>query len=60
MRLVGILALAVGAAGAAYAIHAALTARRPTDLAWALVAPLAIGLAVIGVVTTVFPGFLGT
>ena len=41
-------------------LRAALTARRPTDLAWALVAPLAIGLAVIGVVTTVFPGFLGT
>ena len=58
MRLVGILALLLGSAGTAYATWASFHARRPLDLAWGLLAPFAAFLAILGLITTVFPDFL--
>jgi hypothetical protein len=58
VRLVGILMLVVGLAGAVRAVDRAYTARRPHDLAWATLAPAFVLLALLGLVTTAFPGFL--
>lgn len=58
MILVGILAFAAGVAGTAYAIGGAFSARRPMDLVWAAAAPVAVVLAIVGLVTIVSPDFL--
>jgi len=58
VRLLGILALAAGIAVSAYSTVAAFRARRPADLAWALVAPIAVLLAFVGLVTVVSPSLL--
>jgi hypothetical protein len=41
-----------------HAIPAAFRARRPLDLIWALVAPVAVVILVVGLVSIVFPGFV--
>ena len=58
MRLLGILALLLGIGGTVYAADATFRARRPMDLAWAIVAPLAAVVAIVGLVTVVSPSFL--
>lgn len=58
MRLLGILLLVVGVGGTAYAGDAAFRSRRPADLAWAVAAPVAAVLAIVGLLTVVSPGFL--
>jgi hypothetical protein len=58
VRLLGLLALFVGIAGTVVAVPAAFRARRPADLVWALVAPLAVVAVVFGLVSIVFPGFV--
>jgi hypothetical protein len=58
VRLLGILALAAGIFGTVIATPAAFRARRPADLAWALLAPAAALLAIAGLVTIVSPSLL--
>ena len=58
MRLIGIVALIAGLVGTLHATTAAFRAPRPLDLVWALVAPVAAILAIVGLVTIVSPGFL--
>lgn len=58
MRLLGILMFVAGLAGTVYAGDAAFRSRRPADLAWALAAPAAALLAIVGLVTVISPGFL--
>ena len=56
MRLLGLL-LALGAGGAAaYFIRATFASRRPHDVVFALLAPLALGLAILGLVLVFVPG----
>lgn len=58
MRLVGILAFVLGIVGTVVAADQAFRARRPVDLAWAIAAPIAALLAILGLVTMISPGFL--
>lgn len=58
MRLIGILALILGLAGTLHASAAMFRASRPLDLVWALVAPVAALLTIVGLVTIISPGFL--
>jgi hypothetical protein len=58
VRLIGILALIAGLTGTVHATRAAFRAPRPLDLVWAVVAPAAAILAIVGLVTIVSPGFL--
>jgi hypothetical protein len=58
MRLLGIVALIAGVVGTARAVPAALGGRRPADLAWALAAPVAVLMAVLGAVALVCPDAL--
>ncbi len=58
MRLVGILAFVLGIVGTVVAADQAFRARRPVDLAWAIAAPIAALLAILGLVTVISPGFL--
>jgi hypothetical protein len=48
----------VGIAGTVHAVPAAFRARRPLDLVWALIAPLAVVALVVGLVSVVFPEFI--
>ena len=54
----GLALVAGGAAGAAWALRAATSRRRPMDLAGALLAPLFVAAAVVGGVMCCVPGFL--
>jgi hypothetical protein len=54
----GLVLVASGAAGAAWAVRAATSRRRPVDLAGALLAPLFVAAACVGGVICFVPGFL--
>jgi len=58
VRLLGILALVAGIVITVIATPAAFRARRPADLAWALLAPAGVLLAIAGLVTVVSPKLL--
>lgn len=57
MRVIGALLFAAGGAGAAYAMWAVYHRRRPADVAYAVLAPLAVLVAVTGLVLVFVPDF---
>ena len=59
MRVLGALLFLLGGGGTGYAVHAALTRRRPLDVAFSLAAPLALVVALLGLLLVFVPGFLG-
>jgi hypothetical protein len=59
VRWLGILLFVGGGAGTAWATRAAYAGSRPRDLAFAVLAPVALLLAVTGLVLAFVPGFLG-
>lgn len=59
MRGLGILLFCAGAAATALATVAAFERRRPMDLVFALAAPIAVLVAVLGLVLAFVPGFFG-
>ena len=59
MQLLGALLFALGSAGTAYATWATFHRKRPVDVAFAVVAPVAVAVAVIGLVLVFVPGFFG-
>lgn len=59
MSGLGALLVVAGSAGTAFAVRAALTRKRPIDLAAALAAPVALAVALLGGVLALVPGFLG-
>ena len=58
MRVLGLLLFALAAGGAAYSTWAIFASRRPRDVAYALIAPLAYLLAIMGLVLVFAPEFL--
>jgi hypothetical protein len=59
VRILGILLAVLGAAGTALSVRGALSRPRPVDVAFALAAPCAVALALLGLVLAFVPGFLG-
>lgn len=59
MRALGALVFVLAAGGTAYLTRAMLSSRRPRDVVFALLAPLALALAIVGLVLVFVPGFLG-
>ena len=57
MRLLGILLLVLGATGAVRSIRGIFEERRPRDVGFALLAPVAIATALTGAVLIFVPGF---
>ncbi len=57
MRILGVLLFVGGAAGTAYATWAIYGRKRPQDVLFAVLAPLAMVIALIGLVLTFVPGF---
>ena len=59
MRLVGILLFAGGGFATAYAVRAVYSQRRPRDVFFAVSAPLAALIALLGLVLIFVPEFFG-
>jgi formate-dependent nitrite reductase membrane component NrfD len=59
VRVIGVLLFLLGAAGVAFAIRIALSRRKPLDLIAALLAPVAVVVAILGLLLVLVPGFLG-
>ena len=59
MRLLGLLLLVVGAVGAVRAIRGIYEEKRPRDVGFAMLAPLAIAAALAGALLLFVPGFFG-
>lgn len=59
MRLLGLLLLVLGSAGTVAGVSRVLRERRPRDLMWALIAPAALALALLGALLVFVPDFLG-
>jgi hypothetical protein len=57
MRIVGVFAFIGFGAATAYAVHASFTRRRPLDLLFGLVAPVALIGALVGILLLFVPGF---
>ena len=60
MRYVGIVLLLLGVLGVAYFLAGAFARRRPLDVAFALAAPVALCLVVLGALLLFVPGFLSS
>jgi hypothetical protein len=58
MRILGALLFVAGAAATAYATVAIHRRRRPADVAFAALAPLAAALALLGLLLVFVPDFL--
>lgn len=58
MRIVGVLLFALGVAATAYTLRHIDQSRRPLDVAFAIAAPAAALLALLGLVLMFVPGFL--
>ena len=58
MWLVGILLFLAGSGATAYSIQAIDRRRRPADVAFAIAAPLAALIALLGLILIFVPGFL--
>lgn len=58
MRLLGALLFLAGATATAYSTWAVFHSRRPRDVAFAVAAPVAVILALTGLVLVFVPGFL--
>jgi hypothetical protein len=59
VRVLGALLFVAGAAGTAYATWATYTHRRPVDVMFAVLAPVAALVALTGLVLAFVPGFFG-
>lgn len=59
MRIVGVLLFALGIAATAYSLRRIDESRRPVDVAFAVAAPIAALVALLGLVLMFVPGFLG-
>lgn len=59
MRYLGLLTFITGGAATAYATWATYNRHRPRDVMFAILAPLALLVALTGLVLTFVPGFLG-
>ena len=57
MRVLGALLFAVGAVATAYSVRGAFGGRRPRDLAFAIAAPLAFIIGLVGLLLVFVPGF---
>lgn len=59
MRVLGALLFLLGGAGTAYATWASYHRGRPLDVAFAVAAPVALALALAGLLLVFVPGFFG-
>ena len=59
MRFLGALLFVLGGAGAAFCTWGMYTRGRPRDVAFAVLSPVAVALALVGLVLLFVPGFLG-
>jgi hypothetical protein len=59
VRIVGALLFLLGGAGTAYATWATYQETRPKDVLFALAAPLAFLVALVGLLLVFVPGFFG-
>jgi hypothetical protein len=59
VRFVGALLFLLGAAGTGYSVWASFERNRPLDVAFAVAAPLAFALALVGLLLVFVPGFFG-
>ncbi len=57
VRLLGALLFLAGAAGTAYATWATFEKRRPLDIAFGALAPVALIIALVGLLLVFVPGF---
>jgi hypothetical protein len=58
MRVLGALVFLLAGGGAAYLTWATFASRRPRDVVFALLAPLALLIAILGLVLVFAPSFL--
>lgn len=59
MRILGVLMFVLGGAGTAYATWASYNRKRPLDVVFAAAAPVALILALSGLILAFVPGFFG-
>ena len=59
MRVLGALLFIAGVAATTAAVRASFSRRRPLDVAFGLLAPVALAVAFAGAVLLFVPGFLG-
>ena len=59
MRFVGALLFLLGGGGVAYSVPAMFAAARPRDVAFAVLAPVALTVALTGALLLFVPGFFG-
>lgn len=59
MRFLGVLLFLAGGGGTGYATWATYNRSRPLDVVFALLAPLALIAALVGLVLIFVPGFFG-
>jgi hypothetical protein len=59
VRVLGVLIFVLGGAGTALATWAAYHQRRPKDVLFAVLAPLAMLVALVGLLLIFVPGFFG-
>jgi len=58
VRLLGLLLLVAGAVGAVRSLRGIFEEKRPRDVGFAMLAPLAIATALLGALLLFIPGFL--
>lgn len=59
MRVLGVVLFALGCAATAYSVRGAFAGQRPRDLAFAVAAPVAVLVGLVGLVLVFVPGFFG-
>jgi hypothetical protein len=59
VRILGVLLFVLGGSATAYATWATYNSRRPRDVLFAIVAPIAMVAALTGLLLAFVPGFLG-
>jgi hypothetical protein len=59
VQVLGALLFVAGSAGSAYAVWAIYNRRRPVDVAFAVLAPVAVLCALTGLLLVFVPGFFG-
>lgn len=59
VQVLGVLLFVLGGAGTAYATYATFHRKRPMDVVFAAAAPLALILALSGLLLVFVPGFFG-
>jgi hypothetical protein len=59
VRVIGVLVFLLGATGLFFTVRIALSRGRPLDVIAGLMAPVALVVAVLGLLLVLIPGFLG-